>query len=780
MRRLLSSLAVISFALASTPASADKMDLPLKMLVRSPAVGKVIFGKAVSKAGDGAERADILVKSLDPSLTAAEIESAGGAVRSTIGDIMTALVPIDFLQALADREEVLGLEASKQMRELLDSARQNARADEVQAGSADGTGYSGEDVVVGIIDSGLDYSRGDFDDISGNTRVQYLRFQSILEGSIYITECARDYIMNGTCASSIPASNDSSLGHGTHVTGIAAGNGGGTDYIGMAPQADIMLVRNTYISDVDEGTGSFSSGLLDGVAEIFKKSDTLDKPAVINISQGTHIGAHDDTSLMEQGMNNAIAGQYADGGKGYGRSIVAAAGNEHVVDGALGSLAAYAGGVHAAFSVSDGSSHAWRVWSLAEPGRSPLLVDAWFGTGQAGGCSVAVKGYDYATGSFTNTDTANAAASVGDLAMSSDNDATTSTTSDSKAYVVIATDAQDSQNSKPRALIGYGPIGTGTWDDLIVSDSDGDSTLDSGFFIDVIIRASGGSCTGDMWIEGGGTDAHFMKGLDTIVTVSGTGNYSIQDGDNNKTVGLPGTATGVIAVGAYLQPKPYGSSGSRWTDIGGTGHDATDIANEPVEAQVNGGTVGQRCPFSSIGPTADGRQKPDILAPGDPMISVMPTGYSPDTALKADETHYKSQGTSQAAPAIAGIVALLFDKNNTLTSGQALAALTSTADSSYTGYSSSGDGYGKVNASAAIQSISADSSGYSGTGDLTQSDISDDDDGNGSSSSSSSGCGSMIVPASTTSVGLVLLFVVVPVGVMGYFRRGRKEANNFK
>ena len=52
----------------------------------------------------------------------------------------------------------------------------------------------------------------------------------------------------------------------------------------------------------------FTGGILDGVNMIFQKSDVLDKAAVVNISQGTHIGAHDNTSLLEQGVNNAVAG----------------------------------------------------------------------------------------------------------------------------------------------------------------------------------------------------------------------------------------------------------------------------------------------------------------------------------------------------------------------------------------------------------------------------------------------------------------------------------------
>ncbi len=78
-------------------------------------------------------------------------------------------------------------------------------------------------------------------------------------------------------------------------------------------------------------------------------------------------------------------------------------------------------------------------------------------------------------------------------------------------------------------------------------------------------------------------------------------------------------------------------------------------------------------------PTPTGAVKPEIMAPGDPIISTLARGY--DTfyeteydmsfvPLKIDGAHFKSQGTSQASPHIAGLVALLFQKNDTLTADQ--------------------------------------------------------------------------------------------------------------
>jgi serine protease AprX len=69
-----------------------------------------------------------------------------------------------------------------------------------------------------------------------------------------------------------------------------------------------------------------------------------------------------------------------------------------------------------------------------------------------------------------------------------------------------------------------------------------------------------------------------------------------------------------------------------------------------VGASSHDGT--QVMPFSSRGPTADNRPKPDILAPGEQIVSAVPGGG-----------YQKMSGTSMASPHIAGISALLLERN---------------------------------------------------------------------------------------------------------------------
>jgi len=778
-RYALSISCFVAVAMLSASAHAGKMELPLRMLAEKPTLAKAVQAKTM-KAQDGSELVGVLIKTEDWWETEMAIAESGGFMRSVVGEIITAFVPIGALSEIEARPEVVAMEASKRMKLMMDTARSSNNTN-VEAAQA--AGFDGENVVVGVIDSGLDYSRSDFDASGGGTRVQYLRFQSVAsDGSVSITECAKDYIDDGDCT--IAASNDATVGHGTHVTGIAAGSN--STYTGVAPAADIMLVRNDFYDDIDEGgatSGTFTGGVIDGVVEIFEKADFLDKPAVINISQGTHIGAHDNTSLLEEAMNEAVTGGYASNGKAYGRAITVAAGNESMVTALAGGYSSYVGGIHADVNVPSGSAHAWRLWVLvSSAGRTPLAIDSWFDVGTKNNCTVAANAY-YANEVFDSlpppvakagVTTDDARVVIADAPLNAD---ASDSASDNTAGIAAAVDAEDSLNGKPRAIMLFGPndgSDWGTdWTDLTIGGGAG-----NGYVLDFIVRASGGSCTGDIWIEGGDTYVNFARGISTGAFDIGAGAngavYEIQDGDSNSTISIPGTASGVITAGSYLQYKDQSGcpSTSCWTDSGGTQYDATDTSDLAVAgaAQINGGTVLSRSPFSSIGPVVysySGR-KPDVLAPGDPIISVLPTGHSVGAALQVDSTHYKSQGTSQASPHVAGIVALMFQKNNTITAAQAKTAITSTATQSSSPDNSSG--YGNAKANSALAALGADDSGYSGTGDLTQADL----DGGGGGGTGSSSCGGQLVPGGGIGFGPEAALLLASIACLGMMRRRRR------
>jgi minor extracellular serine protease Vpr len=133
-------------------------------------------------------------------------------------------------------------------------------------------------------------------------------------------------------------------------------------------------------------------------------------------------------------------------------------------------------------------------------------------------------------------------------------------------------------------------------------------------------------------------------------------------------------------------------------------------------------TTNAIAPFSSIGPTADGRMKPDIAAPGMTIlsgvnsydVSYAPGGgnYSSSVAQyqfgSKNRTYYyaEASGTSMSAPMFSGIIALLLQANPILTPQKIKEILSKTAykDNFTTNTPDSTRwGYGKANAYAMIK-----------------------------------------------------------------------------
>jgi subtilisin family serine protease len=262
------------------------------------------------------------------------LREAGLTIRGKAGDVWTGTIPLERLPALAELAQVERLEGTRSLHAELDLSLVECRARRVHRGSPV---RKGTNVIVGIVDSGCDYTHKCFRLSNGKSRILFIWDQGLTPQAGESSPAGFGYgveydnaAINRALASATPFARvrhrDSQQAdfHGTHVTGIAAGNGsvrapnppGGGPFVGVAPKADIIIVADS--SNGAEGLGT-SANTLDGVNYIFQRAQALRKAAAVNMSLGDNLGPHDGTSLLERGIDNLLGGA--------GRAFVKSAGN---------------------------------------------------------------------------------------------------------------------------------------------------------------------------------------------------------------------------------------------------------------------------------------------------------------------------------------------------------------------------------------------------------------------------------------------------------------------
>ena len=709
----IAGVVAVACVLVSGVAPAGDMDLMMRKMSKEVSASTASSWSKAAVKDQGNLLVPCFVRTRDALSTIVAIESAGGRATVISGSdplvaIISASIPPDFASALAARDEVEVVEAATPLAPKMDTCRTYTNVVAVQDGTGLGIPYNGTNVVVGLVDDGLDYGNPDFINTSGKYRVQYVR-QTV--GGV-VAECTHTAIQAGTCQIEDGGQGAS---HGTHVTGIAGSNN--STYTGVAPASDIMFVFNsaTDATTSDAGATSLATAVIEGVNAIFERADIIDKPCVVNLSLGTSIGAHDGTSLLEQGLTELSS-------SGPGRIIMNAAGNEQVTPAAVpADRRDYVGGIHASIAAPAGGSTGYRigVWNgvtAAATFVGGTLADVWLDTGLSGSCDVAAFAYtqgrnplNFAFPGLVTTD--NASFATANIPFSADA-SLPDAAADAVTSVSVEVDSSDIRNGKPHAMLLFAPTGS------ILS---GD--LETRWF-DVVIRSKDGSaCTGHVWLYFDYVSVHdFLKAMTGAGHDVGNGatytGYSLGDGDSLYTATIPSTAVGVLSAGSWMPPKPVGSATSDWTGDNGTTYNQSDLS----APGGTGSVTGDLSAFSSLGPTADGRTKPDIVTPGEPIISTKATDAFVSSSIKVGEDHYKNAGTSMASPHAAGIVALLLERNNTLTVDQVRTALKTGASTAgmtpKTPDPVNSYGAGKVDAVAVLSSVSENHSAYSGTGDL--------------------------------------------------------------
>lgn len=243
---------------------------------------------------------------------ASAIRAVGGTVEADIkGRVIAAAVPADQIDTLAGTPGVVEIYPSYRLHPALDQSVPDIRANQAwRLTDSRGLPVQGNHVLIGIVDTGIDFHNPDFSNRDGSTRIKYIWDQTrdghAPSGYNFGYECDSASISAGQC----PEKDADS--HGTHVSGIAAGNGASSfppKEIGVAPQADIIVVKSDLTND----------HIIAAWKYLVDKAQQLGEPISINSSFGAEIGPHDGTEPDSLAVD-ALSGP--------GRIFVAAAGND--------------------------------------------------------------------------------------------------------------------------------------------------------------------------------------------------------------------------------------------------------------------------------------------------------------------------------------------------------------------------------------------------------------------------------------------------------------------
>jgi subtilisin family serine protease len=595
----------------------------------------------------------------------AGIEARGFRTQWVEGNFARGDVELADLEAVASHPEVIQLAYGGDLKPLLDTSAEeiNARGPlttavwTVDKATGKFDGHRGTGVLIGIIDTGIDIHHPVFlkpgsKDTTRIRRIWDMGIKphdgatkpdvSLIQGGFSYGVEYTDTMINAALKTPPgTVKHKDCVGHGTQMASIAAGDGRAErekkkyEFVGVAPEADLIVVKMLFLENdpVQNGRKLTAERRLEDaisyIERVAKTEDLKNRPVVINVSLGTETGPHDGLSPFELRLDDHFrtATKVA---------LVAAAGNEagsrqHAV------ITVPAGGtINVPFTLYDDRTpkkdHA-HCGETARPNARPELeIEFWYrqlGPQQKLTASLKPPGAkDFVNGP-----------ALGGAAVE-------------RKYrrnqpFRIEHEVDKTQRS---------PTVPVTRNVLRIKFTPVDNTFGSGLFT---LRLTGPN---DTIIHAWGTQAIPLHGFrmghdkprkkDKPVEMENPPNGMVVN--DASTLSSPGTSAGAITV-AYYDDFDFDA--------------VTDFSSHGPLVDYS---------LAALGPYA---AKPDLAAPGFEIESAissdsLPRAHKKKVVKKVNPTYASGSGSSAAAPHVAGVAALMFEKNNNLTRAEILKKLT--------------------------------------------------------------------------------------------------------
>lgn len=502
--------------------------------------------------------------------------------------------------------------------------------------------YTGKGVLFGLIDTGIDFTHPDFIDSLGNTRILGLWDQTkTYDGNSFGYGAIWDSsdINNGISTHFDPLNFQ---GHGSHVSGIAVGNGRAVNnFKGVAPDANIIAVGVDFNSAI--------ASISDAVNYIFTLADSLGMPCVINVSLGDYRGSHDGTDAEAVLIDSMVTAKQ-------GRAFVCAAGN-------AGSLP-----FHLQHNVTSDTTFTWFTYNPSSIlGYGAVFYEIWSDTADFNNVNFAV-GMNLPSGSFAQrgqTPFDNIQNRLGNVSDTIKNGSNT---------LAIVDTYGELQGDKYLLQIHI-------------------KQPDSSAYLFSLLTTGNGKL--DVWSTNNGimsTSQIVRTGLPSATIYPNIIHYQLPD--TAQTIVSSYTCLpSVIAIGTYVNRKTY-------VDVNSVLH---PLPNNVGQIDVGSSLGPNRRGILKPDISATGRFM--ISSSPDSTINFF-MANSASNLVALGGKHVIKSGTSMASPVVAGVAALYFEKCPSATMSEIMQAIALSAKKdSFTGTTTNtAYGNGKIDALAMLLS----------------------------------------------------------------------------